>query len=190
MRQAAFYPIESLSLSPSPSGLGILRGVNAYVIQGWESFFVAEAGAAAALAGLLFVAISINLTRILSFPGLPGRAAEAILILFFVLVIASLGLVPGQSATMFGAEILGFSGLSCLYLVVLQIRDARKPEQKRYWVVTRAASSQLATLPLIVAGISMLARAGGGLYWLVPGFILSFSAALLDAWVLMVEILR
>jgi hypothetical protein len=31
----------------------------------WESLFLAEAGASAALAGLLFVALSINLERIL-----------------------------------------------------------------------------------------------------------------------------
>jgi len=164
--------------------------VNAYATQGWENFFVAEVGAAAALAGLLFVAISINLARIVSFPGLPGRAGEAILILFFVLTIASLGLVPGQSTSLFGAEILGLSAFGSLGMLVLQIRDGRKPEQKRYWIVTRIATSQLATLPLIVAGISLLARAGGGLYWLVLGVILSFAAALLDAWVLMVEILR
>ena len=30
----------------------------------WESLFLAEAGASAALAGLLFVALSINLERI------------------------------------------------------------------------------------------------------------------------------
>ena len=164
--------------------------MNAYATQGWENFFVAEAGAAAALAGLLFVAISINLTRIVSFPGLPGRAGEAILILFFVLTIASLGLVPGQSSALFGAEILGLSVFGSLCMLILQIRDGRKPEQKRYWIVTRVATSQLATLPLIVAGISLLSRAGGGLYWLVLGVILSFAAALLDAWVLMVEILR
>jgi modulator of FtsH protease len=164
--------------------------VNAYATQGWENFFVAEAGASAALAGLLFVAISINLSRILGFPGLPGRAAEAILILFFVLTIASLGLVPGQSTALFGTEILAFSACGCVCMLVLQIRDARKPEQERYWIVARIATSQVATLPLVVAGISLLSRTGGGLYWLVPGIILSFAVALIDAWVLMIEILR
>jgi hypothetical protein len=40
----------------------------------WHDFFIACAGASAALMGLIFVGVSINLTRILSFPTLPGRA--------------------------------------------------------------------------------------------------------------------
>jgi hypothetical protein len=40
--------------------------VDASTIDGWESLFVAVAGASAALAGPLFVAVSINLDRILA----------------------------------------------------------------------------------------------------------------------------
>ncbi len=61
----------------------------AYHASSWGSFFVAETGASAALAGLLFVAMSINLRRILEFPSLPGRAGETIAILVNALVISS-----------------------------------------------------------------------------------------------------
>jgi hypothetical protein len=53
------------------------------------------------------VAVSINLTKILQVPGRPGRAGEAIVLLVAVLVVAMLGLVPGQSPTALGAELLG-----------------------------------------------------------------------------------
>jgi len=80
----------------------------AYSAAEWESLFVAEAGASAALAGLLFVALSINLERILKGSGLPGRAGEAIVLLLTVLVVSTFGLVPGQSPRVLGAEVLGF----------------------------------------------------------------------------------
>jgi modulator of FtsH protease len=46
------------------------------------------------------------------------------------------------------------------------------------------------TVPLIVGGASILADAGGGLYWTVAGMILAIAAGVANAWVLMVEILR
>jgi hypothetical protein len=49
---------------------------------------------------------------------------------------------------------------------------------------------QLAALPALVAGISLLAHAGGGLYWLLAGITISVLAAVFNAWVLLIEIAR
>ncbi len=49
--------------------------MRAYEPAEWADFGVAVAGAAAALAGLLFVAVSLNLRDILALPQLPARAA-------------------------------------------------------------------------------------------------------------------
>ena len=73
---------------------------------GWDNFFTAEVGASAALLGLLFVGVSINLARIISLPGLPNRALLALIILLTILVVSSLLLVPGQSLTLVGIEVL------------------------------------------------------------------------------------
>ena len=43
------------------------------MIEAWVNFFVAQCGASAALLGLIFVSVSLNLTKILSHPLLPGR---------------------------------------------------------------------------------------------------------------------
>jgi hypothetical protein len=47
---------------------------------------VASAGTPGALAGLVFVGLSITLGRILQLPGIPGRAGETILLLAAALV--------------------------------------------------------------------------------------------------------
>jgi len=60
----------------------------------WSNFLVAEAGASAALAGLIFVAVSINISKIIEYPGVSGRAGEALALLIGVLIIATLGLAP------------------------------------------------------------------------------------------------
>jgi hypothetical protein len=60
----------------------------------------------------------------------------------------------------------------------------------RQAIVVNAVTAQVATLPVIAAGASLLARRGGGLYWLVPAFLLLLGVGVIYAWVLLVEILR
>jgi hypothetical protein len=165
--------------------------MHAYSAVHWEGLFLAEAGASAALAGLLFVAISINLDRILQGAGLPGRAGEAMVLLVVVLVACTLGLVPGQSATLLGAELLGAGLVAWSILVVIHVQAVRGRVGPSPGVRTgRVVMAQVAVLPLLVAGVSLLVRAGGGLYWLVPAVVLCLVVAVLDAWVLLIEILR
>jgi modulator of FtsH protease len=161
-----------------------------YSTAGWESFFVAEVGAAAALTGLLFVAVSINLSKILAFSQLPGRAAESLLMLVGVLMVSSFCLVPGQPRMVLGGEILVASLTVWIYPMAMQRRTPLPPDAPRLWLVTRVLTHQIGALPLVVAGVSMLAGVGGGLYWLVAGTMLSFTGSILNAWVLLVEILR
>lgn len=160
-------------------------------MTGWENFFIAEVGASAALAGLIFVGVSINLTRILSLARLPDRAFEAISLLLAVLVLSSLQLVPGQSITLLGIEILIIGLIIWAGVTMLDLRIRQKTEvQYRRPFLLNMLLSQLASLPYVIAGILVLAIGTSGLYWLVPAVIFSFIKAILDAWVLLVEINR
>lgn len=78
----------------------------AYDPAEWTDLFVAAAGASAALAGLVFVAVSINIERILRFSGLPERALETLLLLVGVLIASIIGLIPGQGRAALGSELL------------------------------------------------------------------------------------
>lgn len=165
--------------------------MNAYTISGWEAFLVAEAGAAAALSGLIFVAVSINLTKILAAPSLPRRAGQAITMLMSVLVATTLLLVPGQTSTAVGWELVGLGLVALALPTVMQLlRLHGRQERVGGRVIINGLLSQLPTLLFAIAGASLLAHAGGGLYWLVPGVVLSFVAGTLYGWVLLVEILR
>lgn len=155
-----------------------------------------QAGAAATLTGLVFVAVSLNLDRILSFPGLTGRAAESILQLLQVFFIATLALVPRQSAEALGIEFIVIGVCFWIVQVSLQVRFVKALVGKALfgnpwkWLVFRATLSQLGTLPFCVAGIALLAGYCPGVYWVVPGFVFSFTSAMMSAWVLLIEIRR
>jgi hypothetical protein len=155
--------------------------------QNWNNFFMAEIGAAAALVGLLFISISINLTRILKYPHLPTRAAEALVTFSLVLVVGSFGLVPGQSVAACGWEIGGAGLLSWALhgAALFRTRHSKRPHNG-----IRIVMNQLPSWPFIIAGAWMIAGHAEGLYWTVPGVLLCFLAGLFSAWVLLIEIQR
>jgi hypothetical protein len=158
-------------------------------MPGWDNFFVAEAGAAAALTGLLFVAVSINLTRVLQFPQLPTRAAETLISLASVLVVSTFALVPEQSMRAYGIEIAVTGLITWAILTTALTRTYRADrEYSTFWV--RLLMNQLPPLAFVIAGARLAAGNPRGIYWVVPGVLLSFAAGIVGAWVLLVEIQR
>lgn len=157
----------------------------------WTSYLSAQAGAAATLTGLVFVSVSINLSKILSIPGLTGRAAESLMQFFGVLIISTTALIPHQSITTLATEILVLGSALWLFQTVLQVRYLMSHSgHPLYWIITRIIQTQFASIPFCIAGIQLLRGSPNGLYWLAPGFIFSFIAGAMSAWVLLVEILR
>ena len=160
-------------------------------MAGWENFFIAEVGASAALAGLVLVGVSINLAKIMSFPTLPGRAAEPLIVLLNMLIVSSLMLVPGQSIASMGLEVLVVSVIVWLFVGTIQRRRFQQTKaQYRRAVIGQVLITQVAILPFIVGGLLMLSGSDGGIYWFVPGVALSFVNVFINAWVLLVEINR
>jgi hypothetical protein len=165
--------------------------LTAYDPSEWSDLFVAAAGASAALLGLLFVAISINLERILKYEGLPGRALEAMMMLTCVLIVSLAGLVPGQSHVALGLELL-LVGATIAAIVLRQpiVVTAESGQEPVSWKLTRWTVRLAGLVPIAIAGLSLVLEAGGGLYWLAAGIVLATVAAIAGAWVLLVEILR
>jgi hypothetical protein len=126
------------------------------------------AGVAATLTGLIFVAVSINLARILEFRGLPERAAETIVQLLGALIISLIALVPGQSALVLGVELAVAGAILWILQTRLQLRSLKDNDRRP---IIAIALAQLAAVPFVLAGITL-------------------AIGVANAWVLLVEILR
>ena len=165
--------------------------MNAISVSEWSNYLLAQAGVAATLTGLVFVAVSINLSRIISIAGLTGRAVESMTQLFGVVVITTNLLIPRQPAVAVGTEMLVVVFLLWLVQIRIQVRYVRsKTGHPRRWIVTRMVWTHLSTVPFIISGLLLLRGSDAAFYWLVPGCIFSLISGLSSAWVLLVEILR
>lgn len=95
----------------------------AYDQADWHAFFTGAIGASAALTGLLFVAISINLDQILKYPQLPGRAAGTLGTLLASLAASGFALAPGQSIHVLGWEILLVGSIVGVQALIVTLRN-------------------------------------------------------------------
>jgi hypothetical protein len=163
--------------------------MSAYTAAAWHDFFMAAVGASAALLGLLFVSLSINIQTILKYPHLPGRAAATLGILLVVLVVCFFGLAPNEGTTTFGWEIVAVSLMSSGQTIWTSIRR-RHSGDRMSRTLGSLAQLLIPVVAILVGGVSLLAGGGGGIYWILVGTALVFVSASINAWVLLVEILR
>jgi hypothetical protein len=163
--------------------------VDSYSPLVWHDFFVGTIGASAALTGLLFVAISINLEQILKYPQLPGRAAVTLGILVSALVASGFALAPGQTNRALGIEIAA-SGALVAAQALWVTHGKQTPNEPKAWVVEHLMTLLLPSIAFVVGGVSLAVGEGGGLYWVLAAILFAFVSASINGWVLLVEIKR
>jgi hypothetical protein len=163
----------------------------AYNPASWTTFFSAQVSASSALAGLTFVAVSINLAKIVQQRPLVARAAKSLSGLMAVLLASALCLVPALAPAWLGWEL---ASLGTVIWAITTWAQYRASYQNPYVGLTSKVLftllAQVSVFPFVVGGVSLVVGRGGGLYWLAGGAIFSMVAALLDAWVLLIEIQR
>jgi hypothetical protein len=154
----------------------------------WTTMYGAVAGSAAALAGLLFVALTVNLPRILPEASYVARARRALGGLVTLLVLAILILIPGQPRAALGIELLCLAGTVGTISGRLEGRTIRRlpPARRMHWAVGMLPVN-LSVAAIAVTGGSLIAGGGGGLYWLPATVLVLFLGSALDAWILVVE---
>jgi modulator of FtsH protease len=148
----------------------------------------AVAAAAAAFAGLLFVALTTNLPRILPDAAHVARAREALWGLLSLVVMALLVLIPGQARGALGLELLVLAAILTVASVRYQRQTRRGlPAERRGRWMARMLPVNAGTAAMAVAGASLVAGAGGGLYWLAATTVIYVLRSAMDAWALVVE---
>jgi hypothetical protein len=147
--------------------------VTGYSTEGWGDLFVAAAGATAALSGLIFVGLSVNIRTVLELAKrvgsnfLTGRAIEALVALLNVLLISLVALTPAIHRWTLACFIL----LTAVTSAISPVRATHASLSARQLTTGTASRIGLAgalTLMLVAAGVTLAAGHGGGLDWL-PG---------------------
>jgi modulator of FtsH protease len=160
-------------------------------IASWANLFIAAAGAGAALAGLIIVAMSVNVKTILRIPGMTSRAATTIAVLTLMVLVTLAGLFPNQTYLQFGI-VMTVCSVPVLALslrsATVMINDATSGTK-----LAAAAKGLLGVAPTAMAtaaGALLLLGDDAGLTLLGLSILVSIAASVTNAWVLLVEILR
>jgi hypothetical protein len=174
--------------------LGIVNA--GYATESWGEFFHASSGATAALAGLIFVGLSVNIGKVLELDRadggsnlLTGRAIEALVAMVNVLVISIVALTPTIDRGVLAAVIIVVGLESAISPARVIVATSGRPDISKATLL-RLVMAIAVTVTLLVAGITLAAHHGGGLFWLPASFVLAIAVAAINSWVLLVEVLR
>ena len=163
----------------------------AYDPAAWQNFYVMTGGAAAALTGLLFVAMSLHAQSIMSNRFYRNRAITTLMSLTSQLLLAGAVLIPGVTVLTLGvlveAAALLFTGITIR--AILTRRPAAAGVAMPWSTQAVELVGGLTWLGLFNgAGISLLVHAGGGFYLLAAVMFVMFAWNIYVAWVLITEI--
>jgi hypothetical protein len=157
------------------------------VVETWDSFGVVVGAASGALIGLLFVAISVDASRIAKHSALHVVASRTLVLFAIPLVAAILVVTPRQADWALGTEliVLGVIAGAALILVGRGVDIDASPDSRLARTLDRTSPTLATSLLTEIAGVTLIVG-GGGLYWLVPAIILALVGGALNAWLLLV----
>ena len=158
-----------------------------YTTATWLGFGEALAAVAGALTGLLFVALSVKGSALAASRNLSSRAAET-LVLFMISVLIAVVLVAPQPSAALGWELLAVAVFSGIVLLVLNRRAGHATDRGVGRYIERFSPNTITAVLVGVAGLTLLLRAGGGLYWLIPAAVASLVGGVVNAWLFLVKV--
>ena len=163
----------------------------AYNAADWHDFFVMTGGAAAALTGLLFVAMSLHARDIMANYFFSNRAIGTLMSLTSQLLLSGCVLIPGQALAILGIEVEVVALLFLAYTLFgwLRGRPGTAPVASTWThrIIERGGGSVWLVL-FTLTGLSILFQVGGGLYLLAVVMFFMFAWNIYIAWILITEV--
>ncbi|MBV9021270.1 MAG: hypothetical protein JOZ71_11200 [Ktedonobacteraceae bacterium] len=161
----------------------------AYRAEAWQAMYTTVASATATLTGLLFIALSLDLSTIIKMPTYRARARETLGGLLCLLVLSIFLLIPGQDRRVLGGELIAGSLIMAVVGIRFQLQTLKKMDAGRRmrWAM-RLLVLNLGTLTILIAGISLTIGQFGGLLWLVPTILIDLLWSLNNVWLLVVRV--
>lgn len=160
------------------------------MLSEWTDFFVASAGAAAALAGLLIVAVSGDVDRVIAIPGMVSRAGVAIALLVLVTLVALVALIPGLSDVGYGLIVAAAGVVAVLFAVLSLARLVGARAGGLGEALVKGALGVLPGLLITIGGLLALFGAASSPAWVAAGILISVVFSVLTVWVILIEIRR
>ena len=167
----------------------------AALAESWHDFYLTAGAAAAALIGLLFVGISINLDAFTTDEGTGIRllAEQAFANFVFVLVISLMVLIPDQDQISLSIQ-LGIVGVLGTFRIVRRALMLRRRPAKVFggwrYVARRFGLSALASVGVIAVAALVRTNPTASFYWLVGVILIYLTSAADSAWDLLIEVGR
>lgn len=155
---------------------------NAYDPAQWHEVFVMLGGAAAALAGLLFVAASLHSDFLMRAPHWRLRVFNNTLAITAMVIEATLTLIP-QDQKILGVQLIVFNLFFIFFLPVrFLVHLIRNSTEIR---IRRALYSIFALLLGVWGGVSLILQFGGGMYFVLASMLFVIWLVILNAFSLM-----
>ena len=159
---------------------------------GWQNFYLMTGGAAAALTGLIFVALSLQAKAIVGHPLFRDRALVSLASLMGAIFLSAVVLVPGQPPLALGLEVAIVVAFFAVRLVraawlfrSVGARARRRPGPR--WVIEWTVWS-LWFVVFAASAVELGTGAPGGYFLLGVAIVWMFALNIWNAWVLIEEV--
>ena len=159
---------------------------NAYRPEAWHDLYIMLGGAAAALTGLFFVAMSIHLNEILRIPFLRGFARNNTIMMVDSLIRAALILVP-QDHQFLATELIAIHSFGVAMALYILLRDSGIAPRAR---MLRVGAVGLTSILGIAGATSLMLHQGGGMYIITIAYLIFLCINVSNAWILITRVYR